>query len=126
MAAITAAELSYSVAEEFIAAPGRVRRKVLVSFPTGANAGTNNAYVPGGIPLALLSLDLRSRVQRLSVIGRTPVAGANNPRWEWNGDSLNPTLVAFANAGAAGPDTELTSAVTFASPQSLVCDVEGF
>jgi len=126
MAAITAAELTYSVAEEFVSAPGRVRRKVLVSFPTGANAGTNNAYVPGGIPLALLSLDLRSRLQRFSVIGRTPVAGANNPRWEWNGDPINPTLVAFANAGAAGPDTELTGATTFASAQALVCDVEGF
>jgi len=126
MAAITAAEISYAITEEFVSTPGRVRRKIVLSFPTGANAGTNNAYVPGGLPLALLSLDMRSRLQRLVVIGRTPVAGANNPRWEWNGDSINPTLVGYANAGAAGPDTELTGTNTFATAQTIVCDAEGF
>jgi len=126
MAAITAAELTYNIAEEFVSAPARVRRRITLSFPTGANAGTNNQYVTGGIPLDKLSLDLRSRVQRFAVIGRTPVAGANNPRWEWNGDPVSPTLVGYANAGAAGPDTELANTVAFATAQTLVCEVEGF
>lgn len=128
MAAITAAELTYAVADQSSLTPGRVRRKVTVSFPTGANAGTNNAYVTGGIAVDPRAFGCRVRVSRLAVIGFTPIAGNNNPRWMWNGDSAAPKLVAFTNATGGAADEELPNTVTFpnATPQTIVCEVEGY
>jgi hypothetical protein len=126
MAAITTNEVTAAVAERVIDAPGRTRRRVTVSFPTGANAGTNNAYVTGGIGLDLGKLGCRVRLQWLCVIGVTPVAGNNNPRWIWNGNIQTPTLVALGNNTAGAPDSELANTVTFATAQTLVLDVEGF
>jgi hypothetical protein len=126
MAAITAAELTYTPVSRFVTEPGRVRRILTLAFPTGANAGTNNAYTAGGIALDKAALGCPRALQRLLVIGRTPVAGNNNPRWEWNGDTVSPKLVGLGNGAAGAPDAELAGTVTFATAQTLTIEAEGW
>lgn len=120
MAALTANEISYEVTSRVNAAPGRIRRRVKITFPTGANEGTNNQYVTGGIALDKGKLGCPSQVQSLDVIGRTPAAGALNPSWQWNGDAATPKLVAFT------ADAEVANTVAFTVDQILFCDVEGY
>lgn len=126
MAAITLAEITYAQRDGLVTSPGHIRRIINVSFPTGANAGTNNAYVPGGIALDPKQLGCRFKVQRLVVIGCTPVTGNNNPDWFWNGNATVPTLVGFGNGAAGAPDAELPGTFTFATPQQIVVDAEGY
>jgi len=126
MANITLAEITYSQVDRLVDAPGKIRRNVLISFPTGANAGTNNGYTTGGVAVDKRALGCPIRVQRLDVIGLTPVAGASNPGWIWNGDGNNPKLVAMANAAAGGGDAELAAATAIPATQALYCEVEGY
>jgi hypothetical protein len=120
MAAITANEITYDVLSRVNSAPGRIRRRVRITFPTGANEGTNNQYVAGGIALDKGKLGCPNQVQRLDVMGRTPAAGALNPAWQWNGDTTTPKLAAFS------ADTEVANTVAFTVDQILFCEVEGY
>jgi len=126
MAAITLAEITYATTDRILSAPGRTRRMITISFPTGTNAGTNNTYATGGVALDKLQLGCPRRVQRIVVVGVTPVAGASNPGWVWNGDANSPKLVAMANAAAGGGDAELAAATAIPATQALVCEVEGY
>jgi hypothetical protein len=126
MAAITAAEITYSTVDRINTMPGRVRRNIVVSFPTGPNAGTNNTYATGGVALDRMQLGCPRRLQRLAIIGVTPVAGASNPAWVWNGDGASPKLVAMANAALGGGDAELANATAIPATQQLLCEVEGY
>jgi hypothetical protein len=126
MAALTAAELTFQTLDQSITTPGRVRRVIRITFPTGANEGTNNQYVTGGIAIDRAKLGCRSQVLRLEVLGRMPAAGNLNPRWEWNGDTSAPKLVAYNCATAAAPDAEVANTVAFTVDQVLTCDVEGY
>jgi|SRR5215468_6640967 len=120
MAALTAAELQYDVLGRTVVAPGRQRRRMRITFPTGANAGTNNQYVTGGIALDRQKLGCPYQVFQIDVLGRTPAAGALNPSWAWNGDGNAPKLVAYS------ADTEMANTVAFTAAQALTCEVEGY
>jgi len=120
MAAMTAAEITYEITSRVPRMPARISRKVKITFPTGANAGTNNQYVTGGIALDKKAMGCPSHVQRLDCIGRTPAAGALNPNWEWNGDGSAPKLVGYS------ADTELANTVALTAAQTIICEVEGY
>jgi hypothetical protein len=120
MAAITANEITYEITSRINAAPGRIRRRVKISFPTGPAEGTNNQYVAGGIALDKGKLGCPIQVQRLDVMGRTPAAGALNPAWAWNGDASAPKLVAYT------ADAEVANTFAFTVDQILFCEVEGY
>jgi len=126
MPSITLAEMTYQQVDRVVDAPGKIRRNVLISFPTGANAGTNNLYAAGGVAVDKGALGCPRRLQRLDVIGIVPVTGASNPGWIWNADGANPKLVAMTNATAGSGDQEMAAATAIPPTQQLYCEVEGY
>lgn len=123
---ITLAEITYTPVDRIVSSPGRIRRNTTIAFPTGANAATNNLYAAGGVAVDKTALGCPRRLQRLVIIGVTPVAGASNPGWIWNGDGASPKLVAMSNAAAGGGDQELAAGQTIPATQTLLCEVEGY
>src|SRR5215471_4896488 len=97
MAAITTADVTYTPVDAVMAAPGRVRRRVKLTFPT-----TNNQYQTGGVPLLAPALGCpRGVLNSLKVVAITPSATASmNPVWQWNGSTTAPTLVGLREAAA--------------------------
>jgi len=128
MAAMTSADVTYTplagtaVSSE-VAAPGRVRRQVKLTFPV-----TNQDYPAGGIPLLKQSLGCPRALLGLTVMGRTLSAGATNPIYEWNGDTVAPKLIALVQGGAAAGAALQESALTgiTVNSQNVFVDVDGY
>jgi len=128
MAAMTSADVSYAplvgtaVSSE-VAAPGRVRRQIKLTFPV-----TNQDYPAGGIPLLKEKLGCPRTLLGLTVMGRTLSAGATNPIYEWNGDTVAPKLIALVQGGAAAGAALQESALTAITlnSQNVVVDVDGY
>ena len=64
----------------------------------------------------------------IKIMGRTLVAGANNPIYEWNGDTVAPKLICLVQGGAAaGAMSQELGATTFVTNQQILfVDVEGY
>src|SRR4030095_10977549 len=111
MANIAAAGVTYAPAitgasqTASIQAPGRVERFIKLTF---SNNAANLVYPTGGIPLDKAKMGCSRGVASLVVLGRTPQAGAENPHYEWNGDSVSPTLVGYETTVAGSPMAEAT------------------
>jgi hypothetical protein len=97
MAAITTADVTYTGVDRVVSAPGRVRSRVKLTFPT-----TNVQYQTGGVPLVSANLGSgRGIVAAVKVIAITASATASmNPLWQWNGSTTAPTLVGLREAAA--------------------------
>ena len=134
MAAMTSADVTYTPVGAGTALtgpntgtegmlPGRVRRQYKLTFPV-----TNQDYPAGGIPLLKAVMGCRSVVLGLTVMGRTLSAGATNPMYEWNGDSVNPKLIALVQGGAAAGAAMQESALTgiTVNSQNVFIDVDGY
>jgi hypothetical protein len=98
MAAMTSADITYALQAQRLAGTGRVVRTFKLTFPTG---GTNNQYVAGGIPLDKGKLGCPRFINSLKVLGHTPAGADKDPTWDWNGDTVNPTLVATRTGSVA-------------------------
>lgn len=134
MAAMTSADVTYAplgsgttltgagTAQE-IAAPGRARRQFKLTFPV-----TNQDYPAGGIPLLKQNLGCPRAIVSIKVMGRTLSAGATNPMYEWNGDTVAPKLIALVQGGAAAGAAMQESALTgiTVNSQNVYVDVEGW
>ena len=125
MAAITTADVAYAPVDGVIGAPGRVRRRVKVTFPA-----TNLDYVTGGVPLLNPNLGFPRGVASLKVCGITASATASmNPLWQWNGSQTAPKLIGLREAAAAADGLafdEVANGFTFTTnTQVLTLEVEG-
>jgi hypothetical protein len=105
--------------------PGRVRRRVKVTFPN-----TNLQYQTGGVPLVAAQLGSgRGIVNAVRVIGFTVSATASmNPLWQWDGSTTAPKLVALAESTAGTANTAFdqwpnNTAIT-SNSQILTLEVE--
>jgi len=62
----------------------------------------------------------------LRVLGRTPIAGAENPSYEWNGSQSAPTLIAFETNTAGSPAVEFDTGTNYTqNGQNVFIEVEG-
>lgn len=124
MASMTSADVTYVQQEARMSGPGRVTRRILLTFP---NNGTNNQYVVGGIPLDKGKLGCPRNVSSLQVLGRTASAGETNPLYEWNGSTIAPTLIGLETGAAVNDRFHETDTGTFVTDsQVVVVDVEGY
>lgn len=123
---ITTADVSYALNDQVNTAPGRVRRRLTLTFPL-----TNLVYVAGGVPLLPAMMGCaRGIVNSLKVIGITPSATASmNPVWQWNGSTTAPKLVGLREAAAVADGVafdELAAGFSItASSQVVTIEVEG-
>jgi hypothetical protein len=103
MPAIATTDVAYTTVDQVVSAPGRVRRRVKVTFPA-----TNLLYQTGGVPLLGPNLagTARGIVAAVKVVAITVSATASmNPLWQWDGSTTAPKLVALAESGAATANT---------------------
>lgn len=104
MAAITAADVTYTLVSQRLAGVGRTVRQIKLTFPNNA---TNTAYPTGGIPLSALKLGgARGSIASLAVLGRTTQAAATNVRWEWDGSQTAPKLLGYEIAADTAGDAQ--------------------
>jgi hypothetical protein len=127
MPQITSADVSYTNVDSVVSAPGRVRRRVKVTFPTTTNTG----YPTGGVPLLGPNLagTTRGLVNSVKVIAITPSATASmNPLWQWNGSTTAPTLVGLQESVAGTASTSfdqiVSTQVVTQNSQVLTLEVE--
>jgi hypothetical protein len=123
----TSADVTYTAVDAVVSAPGRVRRRVKITFPIGANTG----YPTGGIPLLGPNLagTTRGVVAAIKVVAITPSATASmNPLWQWDGSTTAPKLVGLAESAAATANTPFdqipNAQVITASSQIVTLEVE--
>jgi hypothetical protein len=99
MPAIATTDVAYTTVDQVVSAPGRVRRRVKVTFPA-----TNLQYQTGGVPLLGPNLagTARGVVAAVKVVAITASATASmNPLWQWDGSTTAPKLVALAESASA-------------------------
>jgi hypothetical protein len=122
MAGIALADVTYAAANPgAIQTPGRVERYIKLTF---SNNAANLDYPAGGIPLDKSKLGCPRGVASLVVLGRTPMTGAENPHYEWNGDTNAPKLVGYETTVAASPMAEATHTFSAANTQIIFIEVE--
>ena len=125
MPAIATTDVAYSQVDAVVSAPGRVRRRVKLTFPA-----TNLLYQTGGVPLVNANLGCPRGLAVLKVIGITASATASmNPVWQWNGSTTSPTLVGLREAAAVADGVafdELANNFSITSNSQVVTvEVEG-
>ena len=126
MPAIATTDVVYQSIDAVVSAPGRVRRRVQLVFPS-----TNLQYQTGGVPLVGPSLSGTARgvVASLKVLGGTPSGTASmNPVWQWNGSTTAPKLIGIMESAAVAdgvPFDQLANNFTFgAISQVVIVEVE--
>jgi|SRR5215475_3716067 len=123
MASIIASQVAYAMQAQRAAGLARVARVFKLTFPTS----TTTSYATGGVPLDKARLGCPRNITSLRVLGRSPGPTAENPSYEWNGDSVNPTLVAFETNTAGSPATEFDAATNYTqNGQVVFVEVEGY
>lgn len=126
MPAIATTDVTYALVDRVVSAPGRVRSRVKLTFPT-----TNLLYSTGGVPLLGPNLagTARGICAAVKVIAITASATASmNPVWQWNGSTTAPKLVGLQESAAGTASTsfdEIVNAQSItASSQVVTVEVE--
>jgi hypothetical protein len=125
MAAMTSADITYAQQSASVVVPGRTRRVLKLTFPTG---GTNNQYVTGGIPLDKAKMGCPRGILTMKVLGHTPAGTDLDPIWDWNGNGTTPTMIATRVGSAAGLrlTQQLPADVAYGiNEQNVFVEVEG-